>query len=597
MLKMAKTVSHLSISMNKPRISLLMLALCTLLSYGCANQAIEHTVSDDLPAPTPLPENPETTKPLKPDYPVRPFATDTLYDLLVGELAGIRKNFDVAQEKYFAQARLTRDPSVVARATQIAAYVENKPVLLEMSLLWAEIEPESLDAHSLCAMSLSQYGRFDEALPHAEFALEHGNNEPLMSLVISANRASKQQRDTLLQHYPKLEAQMPENLFLQLTKAMLLRQQGLLSDALLVISQLLNQDATLQPAIMLKAQLLYQQGNKEEAVTFIEKSLVNAPDNRRMRLQFARFLAEDDLEGAHRQLTILAKKYPNDPELLYSLALASKGLGLRVEALDLFTQLTRFPRTSQSAHYELGDMAEQDNNIESVLMHYRQVLSGPKFIPAAVRLSRFMANHGKLDAARLYLQKLRLDNPQQSASLYQVESELLAQQQLLDEAYNVLSNAILQEPKNIQLLYMRSLLSDRQKNFTNSEKDLRTILEQDSDNAMALNALGYTLTVHTDRFEEAHQLIVRALELNPGDPATTDSLGWVSYRLENYEEAIKYLRQAFLKLPDPEVAAHLGEVLWVTGQREEAASIWQKILEQDPDNATIRQTMERLNAE
>ena len=594
---MAKTVSHLSISMNKPRISLLMLALCSLLSYGCANQVIDHTASADLPAPTPLPTNPETTIPLTPDYPVRPFATDTLYDLLVGELAGIRKNFDVAQEKYFAQARLTRDPSVVARATQIAAYVENKPVLLEMSLLWTEIEPENLDAHSLCAMSLSQYGRFDEALPHAEFALEHGNNEPLMSLVISANRASKQQRDTLLQHYPKLEAQMPENLFLQLTKAMLLRQQGLLSDALLVISQLLNQDATLQPAIMLKAQLLYQQGNKEEAVTFMEKSLVNAPDNRRMRLQFARYLAEDDLESAHHQLTLLAKKYPNDPELLYSLALASKGLGLRVEALDLFTQLTRFPRTSQSAHYELGDMAEQDNNIESVLMHYRQVLSGPKFIPAAVRLSRFMTNHGQLDDARLYLQKLRLDNPQQSASLYQVESELLAQQQLLDEAYNVLSNAILQEPKNIQLLYMRSLISESQKNFASSEKDLRAILEQDSDNAMALNALGYTLTVHTDRFEEAHQLIIRALELNPGDPATTDSLGWVSYRLENYEEAIKYLRQAFLKLPDPEVAAHLGEVLWVTGQREEAASIWQKILEQDPDNATIRQTMERLNAE
>ena len=594
---MAKTVSHLSISMNKPRISLLMLALCTLLSYGCANQAIDRTVSADLSAPTTSPESPETTKPLKPDYPVRPFATDTLYDLLVGELAGIRKNFDVAQEKYFAQARFTRDPGVVARATQIAAYVENKPVLLEMSLLWAEIEPENMDAHSLCAMSLSQYGRFDEALPHAEFALEHGNNEPLMSLVVSANRASKQQRDILLQHYPKLEAQMPENLFLQLTKAMLLRQQGLFSEALQVISQILNQDASMQPAIMLKAQLLYQQGNKEEAVTFIERSLDNAPDNRRMRLQFARFLAEDDLEGAHRQLTILSKKYPNDPELLYSLALASKGLGLRVEALDLFTQLTRFPRTSQSAHYELGTMAEQDNNIESVLVHYRQVLSGPKFIPAAVRLSRFMTNHGQLDNARLYLQKLRLDNPQQSASLYQVESELLAQQQLLDEAYNVLSSAILLEPNNIQLLYMRSLLSEQQKNFTSSEKDLRAILEQDSDNAMALNALGYTLTVHTDRFEEAHKLIVRALELNPGDPATIDSLGWVSYRLGNYEEAIKYLRQALIKLPDPEVAAHLGEVLWVTGQHEEATSIWQKILEQDPDNATIRQTMERLNAE
>ena len=100
--------------------------------------------------------------------------------------------------------------------------------------------------------------------------------------------------------------------------------------------------------------------------------------------------------------------------------------------------------------------------------------------------------------------------------------------------------------------------------------------------------------MHTDRYEEAHKLILRALELNPGDPATIDSLGWVSYRLGKYDEAIKYLRDALSKLPDPEVAAHLGEVLWVTGQHDEAMSIWKKVLANDPDNSTILETMERL---
>ena len=111
---------------------------------------------------------------------------------------------------------------------------------------------------------------------------------------------------------------------------------------------------------------------------------------------------------------------------------------------------------------------------------------------------------------------------------------------------------------------------------------------------MALNALGYTLTVHTNRYEEAEQLIIKALELNPGDPATTDSLGWVSYRLGKYDEAIKHLRNALSMLPDPEVAAHLGEVLWVTGERDEAITIWQEVLSNDPDNSIIRETMERL---
>lgn len=581
--------------------------LSILLSYGCATQTVDTTVERaSSPAPTKnvLEEKPEAkfgpkpaTLPTKPNYPVRSFPTDTLYDLLVGELAGIRNNFDVAQEKYFIQAKLTRDPGVVARAAQIAAYTENKSRLLEMSLLWVEVEPDNLDAHSLSSISLSRHGRFDEALTHAEFVMARGNNEPLMSLVVSANRANKEQRNALLKQYPKLEAQMPDNLFLLLTKGMLLRQQKLLTDALEVTNKLLSRDATMQPAIMLKAQLLYQLGEKQEASTFLEQSLVNAPNNKRMRLQYARFLAEKDLKGAHHQLTILTEQYPNDPELMYSLALANKGLGHRVEALELLTRLTHYPSTAYSAHFDLGMMAEQDNNIEAVLTHYRAVKTGSKLLPAAVRLSRFMTDHGQLEDARLYLQKLRLDNPTQAASLYQIESELLAQQQLLGEAHNVLSKAILKEPNNIQLLYTRSLLSERQNDFVRSEQDLRTILEQDADNAMALNALGYTLTVHTTRYEEAHELILRALKLNPGDPATIDSLGWVSFRLGRYDEALKHLRNALSKLPDPEVAAHLGEVLWVTGQQEEATSIWQTILKNDPDNTTIKQTMERLKAE
>jgi tetratricopeptide (TPR) repeat protein len=194
----------------------------------------------------------------KPEYPIRSFDTETLYDLLVGELAGVRNNFGPAQEKYLAQARLTRDPGVVARAAQISAYMENSPAVLEMSQLWVEVEPNSLEAHSLYTMSLSRYGRYDEALKHAEYALERGQHEPLLGLVVSANRANKEQRTTLLNQYPKLEARVPNNTFLQLTKAMLQRQQGLYSDGLNTVNHILSQDSTMQSAVMLKAQLLFQ---------------------------------------------------------------------------------------------------------------------------------------------------------------------------------------------------------------------------------------------------------------------------------------------------------------------------------------------------
>ena len=603
--------------MNKRFLPLILLVLSVLLSHGCTNQSANtaqssntyqstnttvstKTSSDEKAGPiVQTDERAEQTEKKteeEPEYPIKPFTEESLYDLLVGELAGLRNNFNVAQERYLAQARQTRDPGVVERAAQISAYTNNKPALLEMALLWIEIAPQDLNAHSLASMSLTQHGRYEEAFPHAVFSLKNGVNESLMNLVISANKASKEQRNQLLQQFPALEREMPDNQFLLLSKAMLLRQQELLPEALGTANQLLSLNPSIQPAIMLKAQLLHRLGKKQEASTFLKQALANIPNSKRMRLQYARFLADDDLEGAHKQLSILAKQYPNDPDLLFSLALASKGLKYEEEAKQLFTQLTQYPITAYSAHFELGVLAEKDNDIEAVQTHYRKVRSGPKFLPATVRLSKFMTQQGQLDEARLYLQKLRLEHPQQSAALYQIESELLSEQQLLDEAYDVLSNAISRDPNNIQLLYMRSLLSEQQNNFAQSEQDLRAILAKDSDNAMALNALGYTLTLHTDRYEEAHKLIVRALELNPGDPATIDSLGWVFYRLGNYEEAIKHLREALSKLPDPEVAAHLGEVLWVTGEQEEATSVWQKVLEKDPDNAIIRETMERLNA-
>ncbi|MEZ5483358.1 MAG: tetratricopeptide repeat protein [Porticoccaceae bacterium] len=181
-----------------------------------------------------------------------------------------------------------------------------------------------------------------------------------------------------------------------------------------------------------------------------------------------------------------------------------------------------------------------------------------------------------------------------SVLLYQVESELLMEYEQLDEAYTVLSHALNQHPENIPLLYTRSIVSERNNDFPRSEADLRAILNKDQNNATALNALGYTLTLHTDRYEEAHQLILRALELRPEDPAIIDSLGWVLYHLGFFEESIQQLQLAMSKLPDPEVAAHLGEVLWHVNRQEEAINVWQQILKNDPTNEIVLKTQRRL---
>ncbi len=585
--------------MKKPRYALPALVFGIALLYGCTHSpsntagneagALDATAiaADDAQAEQPLAAQ---------EYPVRPFPEETLYDLMVAELAGMQNNLNLALNKYLVQAQATRDPGIVSRAARIAAYTENHPALLEMSLLWADIEPDNLDAHSVATISLAREGRLIEALQHAEYSLGKGDQEPIMTLAVAAGGVRQEQRQALLAEYPSLLERMPDNDALLLTKSMLLRQQGEFTQSLATVDTLLKQAPRKESAIMLKAQLLHQLNRKKEATTFLGVALQDIADSKRLRLQYARFLADDDLEAAYQQLSILMEQYPRDGELAYTLALVCKGLDRNEEAKQLFGELARNPNMASSAHFELGMLAEAEGDAEGVLLHYKRVQNGPKLLPAAVKLSQFMARHDQLDSAQMYLSKLRLHHPQYSAPLYQIESELLIDMQLLSDAHLLLSEALERFPDNISLLYSRSLLSERQNDFASSEQDLRAILDQDADNSMALNALGYTLTVHTDRYEEAHQLILRALELNPGDPAIIDSLGWVLYQQGDYEAAIRHLREAMANLPDPEIAAHLGEALWANGQREEANAVWQIILDQDPDNSNILQTMERLQA-
>jgi tetratricopeptide (TPR) repeat protein len=138
------------------------------------------------------------------------------------------------------------------------------------------------------------------------------------------------------------------------------------------------------------------------------------------------------------------------------------------------------------------------------------------------------------------------------------------------------------------------LYFDSQGDLEGSERDLRSIIEIKPDDARALNHLGYMLANQTNRYDEALQLLERAITLNPGDPATTDSLAWAQYKLGRYDEALANIRRAFAAFPDPEVASHMGEILWAMGRREEALAVWERALEEAPNDPLVTEAMERL---
>ena len=178
-----------------------------------------------------------------------------------------------------------------------------------------------------------------------------------------------------------------------------------------------------------------------------------------------------------------------------------------------------------------------------------------------------------------------------------MEAQLLADRGQEREALGFLDSILGREPENVELLFYRAMTGQRFGQLDILEADLRKVIELDPRNADALNALGYTLADQTNRHEEALKLIEKALEIRPHEAAFIDSLGWVQYRLNNFEIALTHLRLAFDIFRNDEIAAHLGEVLWVVGDRTEANQVWEEGLELSPESEILKNVIQRFRVE
>jgi tetratricopeptide (TPR) repeat protein len=252
-------------------------------------------------------------------------------------------------------------------------------------------------------------------------------------------------------------------------------------------------------------------------------------------------------------------------------------------ARDYFTRLRNTGERWDDAAYYLGQVEELDGAAEQAATWYAKV-RGEHALDAKVRIARLRAEGGELGEAREMLDRLRDQWKDDSLLIFMLEAEMLADLDRAQDALAVYGEALEAFPDNLDLRYARALHAAGMQQLDVLERDLRLVLEKDPEHADALNALGYTLADQTDRYQEALGLIEKALALKPDDPAVLDSMGWVQYRLGNLEEAERYLRQALEKLQDGEIAAHLGEVLWVKGQRDAAWRVWEEALAADPDH-------------
>lgn len=571
-----------NLSMNK---TLVVLAALSVLA-GC------QTLSPE-PAAAPEPEPKQAAPEARPTV-TGNFSEQSLYQLLVAELAGQRNRFDLALGNYLEQARETRDPAVAERAYRIADYLGEQEAARETALIWAESQPDSLDAQRAAAIALARTGDYDQSLQYMERVLQREGNTHFDFLALSAAETDPQTRQAMLQSFDRLLARHPDNGQLLFAKALLLQQNDQAEDALAVLAAHPASRREIAP-LLLRVRLLQQLERPKEALELIEEGLEHHPEDKRLLVNRGRLLVDlNRLEDARSAFASLLQASPDDDELRLSLALICLELESWPEAIYYLQELIERGAYTDSARFNLGRAYEQTGEPQQALEQYAQVGAGNDYLPAQLRMARILVDQQRIDDMRQRLAQSRLEEPDYAVQLYLLEAELLAELNQVDPAWQLLQQALEEQPDNHNLLYSRAMLAEKRGDLLLMERDLRQIIEQQPDNAAALNALGYTLADRTTRYDEALELIQSAHRLDPDDPAIVDSLGWVHYRLGNLDEAERLLREAFERFPDHEVGTHLGEVLWQNGKRREARTIWKKVIKESPDSSILRDTLLRL---
>ena len=590
----------------------LLLVIALILLGGCTSQSVKESAPKTTDASSAavdasaeaeasavnasIAESKVPKRPRPSDYPVAPFPKDALYQLLVAEVAGYRGEYSTALEKYVDMALKTRDAGVAQRAAMLAVYLKRYEEALTTSKIWVEQEPDSIEARRYLSEQLLRIGDMEQAIVHMEAIKSLGGLANFESFAYSAANMDDEGREVLLEAMSRMLAEYPGDEQLMFSKAVLLEQSGQLEEALQLANQLLVSKKDIN-VIVLKVNALKDLLRTDEALVFLESTLEELADKRRLRLIYARMLFEAErLVDAEKQYEQVHQQAPNDSDILFALALISMEQGKDESAKGYLNQMIRFNRRANEAHYYLGSIADKNDEIPQAISEYKMVGPGREFLAAQVRIAALLADQGRLDDARAHLENQRANNPDRYNRLVMIEGQLLSERGHEAEFFELLEMVIKKQPENVELLYFRAMTGQSLGRLDVLERDLLRVIDIDPGNADAMNALGYTLADQTDRHDEALVLIERALEIKPNEAAFIDSLGWVQYRLENYKDAVTNLRKALSLFDNDEVAAHLGEVLWVSGEQQEARNVWQKALDARPDSDILKRVIKRFVA-
>ncbi|MFT6033191.1 MAG: tetratricopeptide (TPR) repeat protein [Arenicella sp.] len=528
-----------------------------------------------------------------PDLPLQDLDAETLEQLLIMNFASFQNDWSTAITSGTLAATKSQDFRVARMATMLALRNTNYDEASEAAKIWLTLKPQSINAQNMNILSLvgsqqTEAAKTAIALQIAEQDIESYIKQLAGLLVRQKNPESGFDiADYMVQKYPQ-SAQV-------LLSAAYVAQVFKKYEAAEVWS---DEALSLKPgwdlAAQLIANLLNEQNKLDQRAVFINQFVKKYPHSVAMRINHAAELgrAKRYVDAYQLMLEVLSDAPNNVNALQYAAALAEQ-LDNNKKSKQHLSKALRVEPKNDDARWSLARMAVRDKKYVTAERLFDQIEDESLYVRAQIQVANIRNQTQGLERAVNTLRALRPRTEDDFLQVAITRHYLLMSARQYDEAFGYINETLVYLPDNLELLYARALVAAELQKIGVAEADLRRIIAQQPKHANALNALGYTLADQTNRYAEAKELILKALVLRPSDAHILDSMGWVSYKLKDFATAIEFLKKAYAASPEAEVAAHLGEVLWESGEQDKARAVLLRSYAEDSDNPILNEVIER----
>ena len=525
-----------------------------------------------------------------------------IYRYLVGEIAGQRGDIGTSGAIFYDLARTERDARLAERAAKIAAYGNITNLAVPAIQLWAELDPDSTEAQQAMTEMLIATGKLDETRPYLSKLLTKEETRASGFLYLNTLLNRSPDKVAVLELVQFLAQPYPDSAEAQFAIAQAAWVANKDDIALAAINKAGTLHAGWDVAALLKGQILYRK-SPQAAIDYYYEFLKSHPQANEVRINLAKLLVnQKQFEAAKKEYPVIIEQSKsssakNTADVAAVIGLLSYQSADYITAQNYFQQALAmdFKDTDQLYLY-MGQTSEKLDQNQDAADWYKKIALGPRYLEAQLSLANLVARTQSADKAIDILDELADLNTEQQIIVIQSQATILVRAKRDQEAFDLLEKSVQNLPNTPELVYDYALAAERLKKFDLMESELRRAIAEKPDFAAAYNALGYSFADRNIKLNEAIKLIEKALELSPNDHYMLDSLGWAHFRKGNLDKAIQYLQEGYAINPDPEIAAHLGEVLWNQGHHERAKKIWNDALSAHPDNEVLITTANKFKS-